>query len=157
MTFAAVGQAIPRREGAAKVSGQACYAVDVTLPGMVWGKALRSPHLHARIVRVDVSRARALPGVVAAITAADVSPRLVGRHLKDQPVLARDRVRFVGERVAAVAAVDPDTAEAALDLIDVEYEPLPAVDDPLAAMERGAPLLHPAFATYEGRGEVGDQ
>ncbi len=157
MTFAAVGQAIPRREGAAKVSGQARYAVDVTLPGMVWGKALRSPHPHARILRVDVSRARALPGVVAAITAADVSPRLVGRHLKDQPVLARDRVRFVGERVAAVAAVDPDTAEAALDLIDVEYEPLPAVDDPLAAMERGAPLLHPAFATYEGRGEVGDQ
>src|SRR5215213_7871403 len=151
MAFTAVGRTPTRREGDGKVTGSAVYALDVTRPGMLWGSALRSPHPHARIVRLDTRRARELPGVVAVITAADVSPRLVGRHLMDQPVLARDRVRFAGERVAAVAAVEPELAAAALDLIEVEYEPLPSLDDPEAALAPGAPVLHPEFMTYAGR------
>ena len=91
-------------------------------------------------MRIDTSRPAALPGVHAVLTAADLPDVLVGRRMRDMPVLARDRVRFIGEKVAAVAADDPDIADEALALIDVEYEELPAVFDPVAAMEAGAPL-----------------
>src|SRR3954452_4287588 len=150
MAFAVVGQPIVRDEGPAKVTGAARYTADVPLRDALWAKCLRSPLPHARIVRIDTSRAARLPGVRAVLTGGDFPPSLVGRRLKDQPIVPRDRVRFIGERVAAVAAIDADTAEEALALIDVEYEELPAVFDPLAAMEPDAPILHPDLLKYEG-------
>ena len=152
MAFAVVGQSIVRDEGLAKVTGAARYTADVPLRGALWARCLRSPLPHARIVRIDTSRAARLPGVRAVLTGADFPPSLVGRRLVEGPakIVARDRVRFVGERVAAVAAIDADTAEEALALIDVEYEELPAVFDPFAAMEPDAPILHPDLLKYEG-------
>jgi carbon-monoxide dehydrogenase large subunit len=150
MAHRIVGQPIGRLDGIEKVSGAARYSGDVTLPGVVWGKALRSPLPHARILRIDTSRAKALPGVLAVLTAQDLPDILVGRRMFDMPILARDRVRFVGEKVAAVAAVDPDIAEEALALIDVEYEDLPAVFDPVEAIKQGAPVLHENPGAYEG-------
>src|SRR2546426_3062478 len=130
-----VGQPIGRLDGLDKVTGRARYSADVSLPGLVWGKALRSPLPHARILRIDPSKAQALPGVLAVLTAQDLPRVLVGRRMFDMPLLARDRVRIVGEKVAAVAALDPDIAEEALALITVEYEDLPAVFDPVRAIE----------------------
>jgi carbon-monoxide dehydrogenase large subunit len=150
MAHRIVGQPIGRLDGIDKVSGAARYSGDVTLPGVLWGKALRSPLPHARILRIDTSRAKALPRVLAVLTAQDLPDILVGRRMFDMPMLARDRVRFVGEKVAVVAAVDPDIAEEALALIDVEYEDLPAVFDPVEAIKAGAPVLHENPAAYEG-------
>jgi CO/xanthine dehydrogenase Mo-binding subunit len=146
-----VGRPIGRVEGGAKVTGQARYAADMVQPGQLWGKCLRSPMAHARIVHIDTSAARRLPGVHAVLTAADLPRVLLGLKLMDMPLLARDRVRFVGERVAAVAADDPDVAEEALNLIQVEYEELPAVFDAEAAMQPDAPVLHPDLLSYAGR------
>src|SRR3982075_2617878 len=114
MAHRIVGQPIARIDGIEKVSGAARYSADVTLPGLCWGKALRSPLPHARIVRIDASKAKALAGVLAVLTAQDLPDVLVGRRMFDMPVLARDRVRFIGEKVAVVAAIDPDVAEDAL-------------------------------------------
>ncbi len=126
-----------------KASGATHYAGDLTVPGMLFGAVLRSPYPHARIVSVDVSRARAMPGVRVVLSGADIPPEVrVGRNMRDMPVLARDRVRFVGEKVAAVAADSLDIAEAAAQAIDVVYEELPAVFDPLEAIQPGAPLIH---------------
>jgi CO/xanthine dehydrogenase Mo-binding subunit len=143
-----VGRRIPRIEGPEKVTGSAKYAADVVLPGMLWGKTLRSPHPHARIVSIEVSRAQRLPGVHAVLTGRDIPLTMVGRMFRDLPVLARDVVRFIGDRVAAVAAETPDIARHALELIRVDYEPLPAVFDPAAAMRHGAPVLHPQVRSY---------
>ena len=150
MSHRIVGQPIGRLDGADKVSGAARYSADVTLPGMIWGKALRSPLPHARILGIDTSKARALPGVLAVLTAADLPDVLVGRRMFDMPVLARDRVRFIGEKVAVVAAADPDVAEEALALIDVEYDDLPAIIDLAKALESDAPLVHENAGAYEG-------
>src|SRR5262245_20411719 len=150
MTHRIVGQPIARIDGIEKVRGEARYSGDVTLPGLSWGKTLRSPLPHARIVRIDTSRARALPGVLAVITARDLPDLLVGRRMFDMPVLARDRVRFVGEKVAAVAAIDADVAEEAVARIDVEYEDLPAVFGPAEAIRDGAPVLHDDPGAYDG-------
>jgi CO/xanthine dehydrogenase Mo-binding subunit len=147
---AVVGQRVPKIEGAEKVTGHTPYTADVQLPGLLWGKVLRSPHAYAKITRIDASAARALPGVRAVITAHDIPYVLAGRRLKDVPPLARDVVRFVGERVAAVAAEDPNVAQEALDLIEVEYEELEPLVDPREAMKPGAPILHPDFASYQG-------
>ena len=140
-TYAVVGRPVTRQEGPDKVSGTFLYSADVALPGMIWGKVLRSPFPHARIVNIDATRALGLAGVRAVITGKDTAGMRVGRMVRDVPLLAEDTVRFVGEKVAAVAAVDPDTAEEALTRIDVEYEPLPAIFDPLEAMEPGATLV----------------
>jgi CO/xanthine dehydrogenase Mo-binding subunit len=148
--FKTVGTAVPRAEGADKVSGSTIYAADVKLPGLLWGKIVRSPHPHARIRRFDTARARQVPGVRACITGADVRGFLVGKQIRDMPVLCWDVVRFVGDRVAAVAADTLDAAEEAAHLIDVDYEPLPAVFDPMDAMQPGAPLLHGNVAAYDG-------
>ncbi|HWO73458.1 MAG TPA: xanthine dehydrogenase family protein molybdopterin-binding subunit [Dehalococcoidia bacterium] len=148
--YAVIGKPIARPDGVDKVTGRARYAADYFLPGTLWGKTLHSPYPHARILRIDTSAARRLPGVHAVITAADIDSGPWGRAIKDMPVLARDRVRFAGERVAAVAADDEDVAQQALDLIEVEYEELPAVFDPLEAMSESAPLLHPDFGAYPG-------
>jgi len=145
-----VGTSVPRGEGGGKVSGQTVYAADVKLPGLLWAKILRSPHPHARVRRVDVSRAEKVPGVCAIITGADVEGFLIGKQIRDMPVLCWDKVRFIGDRVAAVAAETVDAAEEAIHLIEVDYELLPAVFDPLEAMAPTAPKLHDNVADYDG-------
>jgi len=142
-----VGVSIPRVDAADKVTGRALYTADISLPNMIHGKILGSPIAHGRVKRIDPSKARALPGVLAVITGADVPDTTYGvspaRY--DEHVLAKEKVRHVGDPVAAVAAVDERTAEKALALIEVEYDELPAVLDPLAAIGDGAPLLHEQY------------
>jgi CO/xanthine dehydrogenase Mo-binding subunit len=150
MPYTSIGQPTTRVEGQEKVTGALRYTADVALPGTLWGRALRSPLPHARILRIDASRAAQVPGVHAVLTGADVRGIRYGRRLFDVPVLAEERVRFAGERVAAVAAEDRDAAEEALALIDVDYEELPAVFDPLEALREDAPLLHPEVNSYLG-------
>jgi CO/xanthine dehydrogenase Mo-binding subunit len=139
-----VGRPVPRVDALEKVTGRARYVTDLTMPGMVHAKVLRSPYAHARVTRVDVTRARALPGVIAALAGADVTwcDPYYGPAYRDRPVLALDVARYEGEPVAAVAAVDEGTAEAALELIDVDYEPLTAVMTLEEALAPGAPLVH---------------
>src|SRR3974377_1210757 len=143
-TFDVVGQPTPKKDGIPKACGQAEYADDLSMPGMLHGKLLRSPHAHARIVRIDTTRAKALPGVRAVITGADFPGVRYGNlpQTRDSLPLALDVVRYIGEEVAAVAAGDAASCEKGVDLIDVEYEPLPAVFDPDEAMRPGAPLVH---------------
>lgn len=140
-----VGRRVYRIDGPDKVTGRAEFVADIALPGVLWGAILRSPYPHARIAAIDVSRARRLPGVHATVTAEDTPKRGWGVFVRDQPVLAIDKVRYVGEEVAAVAATDLETAREAIDLIRVEYEELPAVFDPESAMMPDAPLLHEEF------------
>ncbi|RME51380.1 MAG: hypothetical protein D6796_01065 [Caldilineae bacterium] len=137
-----IGKRIPRHDAVLQVTGQAQYGVDITRPGMLVAKALRSPHPHARIRVLDTSAAEQLPGVAAIITAADVPNNRFGFTHVDQPLLAEDKVRYQHEPVAVVAAESREAAEEALRRIRVEYEPLPGVFDPLAAMDKGAPLVH---------------
>jgi carbon-monoxide dehydrogenase large subunit len=132
-----------RVEGRLKVTGAARYVNDVHMPGMLWADFLMSPHAHARIVSIDTTRARAVPGIAAIITGQDIGERYFGRALFDWPVLALDRVRYVGERVAAVAGETPEAVEEAIRLIDVVYEELPAVFDAEEALKPDAPILHP--------------
>src|SRR5262249_35311937 len=127
-----------------------CYAGDLRLPGMLWGKVLRSPFPHARIVRIDTSGALQLPGVHAVLTGHDVAGRLVGRTLRDVPLLAQEKVRFVGEKVAAVAADDGDRAEEPLPGMGGEYGERRAVFARVEAMQRGAPVVHDGAPAYEG-------
>jgi carbon-monoxide dehydrogenase large subunit len=145
-----IGLASPRVEGEQKVNGSAIYAEDVALPEMLWAKVLRSPIAHARITKIDITRAAKLPGVKAVITGADLAGAKIGKKIVDMPVIAETVVRYIGEKVAAVAAESEAVAEAALDLIDVDYEELPVVTDPLKAAEVDAPLLHPDLAEYKG-------
>jgi CO/xanthine dehydrogenase Mo-binding subunit len=145
-----VGNPTPRVEGEQKVTGKAVYAVDVTLPDMLWGKILRSPIPYARIKRIDVNQALQLPGVKAIVTGKDVAGLRIGRRIYDMPILAEDVVRFIGEKVAAVAAETEYIAEQAVNLIEVEYEDLEPVVDPVKAMEPSAPLLHPDVNSYKG-------
>ena len=149
-TRSVIGQSITRGEGPDKVSGKAIYAADISLPGMLWGKVLRSPYPYARIVGIDTSQALAIPGVHAVVTGADLPKTKIGRRMVDMPVLAQGVVRFVGEKVAAVAAVDQETADEALLLIDVEYEELTPVFDAEEAMAPDAPVLHPDMESYLG-------
>lgn len=140
--YSVIGKPIPRLDGLEKVKGLTRYTADLQMPGLLHGKVLRSPYPHARIIRIDVSKARALQGVHAVITAQDIPDLLIGRQLRDTPVLAREKVRFVGEEVAAVVAESPEIAEEALALIDVEYEELPAVFNAMDAIKENAPLIH---------------
>jgi len=145
-----IGTPTPRLEGPEKVSGKAMYASDVCLPGMLWCKVLRSPIAYGRIKRIDVSRALALSGVAAVVSGRDVTGLLIGRKIYDMPLLADGVVRFIGEKVAAVAAETEDIAEEALRLIEVDYEELPPILDPLEALAPLAPLLHPDMQRYRG-------
>jgi xanthine dehydrogenase molybdenum-binding subunit len=155
--FRVIGTRPIRHDGVDKVTGRAKYGADITLPGMLHGKVLRSPHAHARIKSIDVSAALALPGVKAVITGADfpeVPPALVqvGENLINarnlsMNLMARDKVLYDGHAVAAVAATSPHIAEEAIKLIKVEYEPLPHVQNVLAAMKDDAPILHPDLRT----------
>jgi CO/xanthine dehydrogenase Mo-binding subunit len=145
-----VGNPTPRIEGELKVSGQAKYAVDVTLPGMLWGKLLRSPIASGKIKRIDASKALALRGVHAVVTGEDCTGLKIGRRLCDMPILADGEVRFIGEKVAAVAADTELIAEEAVSLIDVEYEETEPILDPLETMKPGARLIHPDVVNYKG-------
>ena len=147
MTTSNVGVSLPRRDLPEKLTGEAKYTADIRLPGMLYGKILRSPHAHARILAVDASAAAKLPGVYAVLTPFDAPD---GRVAPDVRILDT-RARFVGDEVAAVAAADEDTAEEALRLIDVSYEPLPFVTDPVEAMRSGAPEVHDNGNLVNGR------
>jgi 4-hydroxybenzoyl-CoA reductase subunit alpha len=138
-----IGERVPRKDALDKVTGRAKYTDDITLPNMLYGKILTSPLAHARIKRIDTSRAEALAGVKVVLTGKGVTDTLYGispaRY--DEHVLAKEKVCHVGDEVAAVAALDQATCESALELIDVEYEELPAVFDPFEAMQEGAPVI----------------
>jgi 4-hydroxybenzoyl-CoA reductase alpha subunit len=142
--FSVIGERLPRVDAKEKVTGKAKYAADYSLPDMLWCKLLRSPYPHARILNIDTSRAERLPGVKAVVTGKDFGGWTWGwmRATRDEPPLAVDRVRYMAEAVAGVAAVDEDTAEEACELIEVDYEELPGVFDPEEAMKDGAPKVH---------------
>ena len=145
-----VGNPTPRVEGETKVNGQAKYAVDIVLPGMLWGKLLRSPIASGKIKRIDTGRASALPGVHGIITGADCTGLKIGRRVYDMPILADGEVRFIGEKVAAVAADNEEIAEEAVNLIEVEYEETEPLLDPVEALKPGAKLVHPEVTSYKG-------
>jgi CO/xanthine dehydrogenase Mo-binding subunit len=138
-----VGESATRTDAPPKTLGSFLYASDLARDGMLHGATVRSPHAHARVLRVDVSAARAMPGVVAVLTNDDLpTHELFGLMQKDQPVLARTEVRYVGEPIALIAADDPEVARLAAIAVQVEYEPLPLVTDPVAALAADAPLVH---------------
>jgi len=145
-----LGSPLPRVDGRGKANGTAGFTADVPLENLAWAKTLRSPHAHARILRMDVSKVMTVPGVHAVLTGTDVAGMRFGRRIIDIPLLADGVVRYVGEQVAAVVADDEETADRALALIEVDYEPLPAVFDAAEAMQPTAPLLHPQMRAYDG-------
>ncbi len=124
-----VGHPVTRVDAKEKVTGETVYGYDLAFPNMLHGKVLFSPKPHAKIKRIDTQKAKKYPGVVAVITGKD-TPWTHGEAIKDKPFLAQGKVRFIGEPVAAVAAVDEDTAQAAVKLIEVDYEDLPAYFSP---------------------------
>ncbi len=145
-----VGMPVPRVDGRDKVTGEADYGADVDVPGTLWAKTVRSPYPHARIVSIDASAAKDLPGVHAVLTGADLPANMRwGRRIVDVPVLAQGEVRFVGEQVAAVVADDEEIAQRAVNLVEVEYEELPAVTDPEEAMKNEL-LVNPDMHTFKG-------
>ncbi len=148
-----VGQSLTRVDALEKVTGRATYASDVYLPDMLMCKLLTSTHSHARITSIDTTQAASLPGVRAVITGKDVPDVFFGSGaLKDRRIMARDEVFYIGEPVAAVAADDEMTASEALELIQVEYQDLELVVDPLQAMKGGAETVHPDMPDFEGYG-----
>ena len=151
-----VGKSVARVDALSKVKGEAVFASDMSMPGQAYMKVLMAHRAHAVVRAVDTSRAEALDGVLLVLTARDVPSNEFGYYSYDQPVLCgpgpkpyTDRVRFVGDRVAAVVAESEEIAARALELIDVEYEDLPVVCDMEAALEPDAPLLHPELGTNQ--------
>jgi 4-hydroxybenzoyl-CoA reductase alpha subunit len=145
--YSVIGQRVHNVDGTEKVTGSAKYTFDVVLPNMLYGKVLRSPYPHAKILKIDTRRAKRLVGVKAVLTGKDTLGHKQGiwrrfPELCDEEILCRAKARYIGDPVAAVAAIDEDTAEEALDLIEVEYEPLPAVYDPMDAIKEDAPQIH---------------
>ena len=138
-----------RPDGKEKVTGAGRYTADLSLTGQAYAKFRYADHTHARVLRIDTTRARTLPGVFAIVTHEDVPDVLYGGLVQDRRLFARDTVRFEGDIVAGVAATSPDIAQQAADLIEVEYEPLPVVTDFVAAMEDGSALVHPDWESYE--------
>jgi len=144
-----VGKDVPRVDAYEKITGAATFVDDMQFgPGLYYGRLVRSPHAHALIKKVDISKALEVPGVKAVVTGEDV-PARIGLYLVDRPVFARDQVRYVGDPVAGVIAISEDIAEEAAQLVVVEYEELPAVFDPVEAAQPDAPLLHPDLGEYE--------
>src|ERR1044071_1527012 len=144
-SYSVIGKPQRRVDGEEKVTGKALYTVDLQIPGMAHAKILRSPFAHAKVVRIDAAKAEKLPGVYGVITREDQRHfAMFGAAYKDQTVVAVDKVRYVGDPVAAVAAVDDATAEQALRLVEVDYEELPAVTSIEEAAAPGAPLVHEA-------------
>lgn len=149
-----VGERIKRREDPRLITGTGMYVDDVRLPGMLTAIVFRSPHAHARISSIDLSKARALKGVACVVSGDDVKDKLgpvpcvaPADHVPFHPVLAQGKVRFVGEAVAVAVAPNPYLAQDAIDLIEVDYDPLDAVVDPEKALEPGAAVLHDEFGT----------
>lgn len=145
-----IGESVPRTHVKDKATGTALYTDDIRLPGMLHGRILRSPYAHARILNIDTSKAEALSGVKCVITGYDLPDVQFGNwrlfpDTQDEYALARDKVRFIGDEVVAVAAIDKDIAEEALGLIDVEYEELPASFDIDTSLGEGAPVIHDPF------------
>jgi 4-hydroxybenzoyl-CoA reductase subunit alpha len=142
--YSVVGKRVPRTDSVPKVKGDTKYSADLYLPGMLYAKVLRSPYAHARILNIDTTRAEKLPGVRAVITGKDTIPYRWGvfAYTRDMQFLPTDKARFFGQEVAAVAAIDEEVAQEAVDLIKVDWEPLPSVLDPEQALLDGAPLLH---------------
>jgi xanthine dehydrogenase molybdenum-binding subunit len=140
-----VGQRIPKKDAPLKVTGAAVYIQDMKVPGMLYGKILYSKFAHAKILKIDTGKAERLPGVRAVLTGADVPNNFKFGFLKDNPPLKTGKVLSARDEIAAVAAISPEIAEEALDLIEVEYEELPGIFDPLDAMKEGAPLIHEEF------------
>ena len=154
-----VGKSYPQIDALEKAMGKTKFVSDLVLPRMLYGRVLRSPYPHAAIKNIDISRAEKLAGVKAVATYADTPGIKFGPRSEDWTIFAADKARFFGDEVAAVAAVDEDTAEEALDLIEVDYEELPFVADPLQAMKAGAPLVHddkPGNIAAEFKVEAGD-
>ena len=143
------GKRLNRIDGIGKVTGKHVYAADFALPGMLFGKILRSGEAHARIARLDVAKALSLPGVRSVLTAQDIPQIRFGTAIKDRTMFAEGEVRFRGEAIAAVAATSLEIAEAAVRAIEIEYEPLPAVFDPEEALLPGAPLVHAGWNDYQ--------
>jgi CO/xanthine dehydrogenase Mo-binding subunit len=154
-----VGRSVPFVDAWEKVTGEAMYFSDLKLPGMLHGKVVRSPIPHGKILNIDVHKAQAIPGVKAVVTAEDTPQILYGVQVSDELILASEKVRFIGDEIAAVAAVDEDTAEEAVQAIAIEYQELPAVFDPEEALREAAPLIHEvpqniAAESHIVRGEV---
>ena len=150
----AVGQSLPRLDGFSRVTGRLVYGSDIAVPGMLHGVVVRSVHPHARILQIDTRETAGMPGVVAVLTADDVSARRFGGMVKDETVFAVDRVRFAGQPVAAVAAISREIAEEAARRIEVRYDPLPAIEDPLVALRDDAPLVHEDWASLAAHPNV---
>ncbi|MBI4331213.1 MAG: xanthine dehydrogenase family protein molybdopterin-binding subunit [Chloroflexi bacterium] len=146
--YTSVGKNTRLLDAVGKATGAVKFGTDIVLPGMLVGRVLRSPHPHARIINIDTSKAARLPGVRAVITSRDVPAVKTGSWVKERVLLASGKVRHVGEPVAAVAAVDDAAVEEALSLIEVEYEPLPAVTDAEESLLPGAPLVHEDLPGY---------
>jgi CO/xanthine dehydrogenase Mo-binding subunit len=144
-----VGKSVPRVDMYDKITGAATFIDDMPFgPGLYHGRIVRSPYAHALIKKIDVSQALAVPGVKAVVTGKD-TPKPIGLYLKDRHIFALDRARYVGDSVAAVIAASPEIAEQAARLVEVEYEELPAVFDPVEAAQPDAPLIHPDLGEYE--------
>ena len=144
-----IGSSIPRIDAADKVSGAARFTDDLQFgPGLLYGRLVRSPHAHARIIGIDAAKALALPGVKALVTGAD-TPGYIGLYLQDRHIFATNRARYIGDPVAGVVATSEEIAEQACKLVDVEYDPLPAIFDPEEASEPDAPILHPDLGAYK--------
>ncbi|MBW1803556.1 MAG: hypothetical protein JRJ85_22860 [Deltaproteobacteria bacterium] len=165
-----VGKRMPDVSGVEKATGAARFISDISLPGMLIGKVLHSPHAHAKIVNIDTSEAEKLPGVHAVVTAKDVPQKqYTGTLMNLQSIegiepfgvydlrVLDEKVRYVGDAVAAVAAMDEKVAEAALGLINVTYEPLPAVFDEIEAVKDGAPRLHDVVQRIQEDGWPGKE
>jgi len=146
--FTVVGKPHPRLDGSDTVTGRAAYTVDVVLPSMLHAKLFRSSVAHARIRRVNTSRALSLPGVAAVLTADDVPRKRFGFSVQDEQIFAGDKVRYIGDVIAAVAAVEDEVAEQAVGLIDWDYDDLPAVLTPDDALRENAPLVHDELDSY---------
>jgi CO/xanthine dehydrogenase Mo-binding subunit len=142
--YSVVGKSIPNRDSVEKAKGSAIFTDDIKLKGMLHGKILRSPLPHAKIGNIDISKAHRLKGVKAIVTAEDTLQKKfsISPTWADKLVLENQKVRYVGDEIAAVAAVDEDTAQEALDLIQVDFEELQGVFDPVEAMKPGAPIIH---------------
>ncbi|MEM2908235.1 MAG: molybdopterin cofactor-binding domain-containing protein, partial [Candidatus Hadarchaeales archaeon] len=146
--YSYIGQDIARIDAIEKVTGTALYTGDLKLPGMLYARLLKSPYAHAKIVCIDTSEAEKLPGVRAILTGEE-APYRFGIYMADKVMLAREKVRYVGEPVVAVAADTEEIAEQAVELIKVEYEELPAVFDPREAIKPDAPLVHEKLSEYK--------
>ena len=150
MELSIVGKSVTRVDSLEKVNGEAIFCDDIKLPVMLHAKVLRSPYPHAKILNIDTSKAERLYGVRGVITHKDLPPRRYGVTVLDQYALAKDVVCYVGDPIAAVAGDSIDVAEEALDLIEVEYEELPAIFDAEEAMSPHPPvIIHPELANYQ--------